>query len=69
MDQKTIILIVVVGVLVMFGAVQMYQINSLRDSLSGGIATQTVATQQGAGAGAGNVPANIQNLPSMVGGC
>ncbi len=69
MDQKTIILVVVIGVLVIFGAVQMYQINTLKNTLSGGVVTQSVATQQGAASGAGSTPANIQSLPSMVGGC
>ncbi|MEM3127008.1 MAG: hypothetical protein QW331_02990 [Candidatus Woesearchaeota archaeon] len=69
MDQKTTIIVIVIAVLVVFAGVQMYQINSLKNTLSGGVTTQTIAPQSGAAGGGASVPANIQNLPSMVGGC
>jgi len=69
MDQKTTIIVVVIALLVVFAGVQMYQINSLKSTLTGGVAAQTVAPQGGHTSGGGSTPANIQNLPSMVGGC
>ncbi len=73
MNKNTVIVIVLV-VLVLVTLVQAVQLVSLRSKIaSGAIATigsssQNIVSQSGQGGNA-QVPKNIQNLPSMVGGC
>ncbi|HIH04981.1 TPA: hypothetical protein HA281_03020 [Candidatus Woesearchaeota archaeon] len=73
MDTKTIVMLVMVGLLVLVSAVQAVELMGLKDKLSddslkvsGASAKATV----GASSGAGNsLSQNINSLPSMVGGC
>ncbi len=69
--NKNLIIAVVLGVLVVFAAIQAFQLMGLKDSLAGR-STATVSTpvqSSGGGAGAPALPSSLQDLPSMVGGC
>jgi hypothetical protein len=71
--NKNVVIAVVLGVLVLIAAVQAFQLVGLKARLAGGT-VQTAsagapAPASGGDAGAAQLPANIQNLPSMVGGC
>ncbi len=67
--DKNIIIAIVLGILVLVSIVQAIQLNELKTKLSEGSLTLSKAgsaTSTSSGAG---VPSNIQDLPSMVGGC
>ncbi|MBI4141163.1 hypothetical protein HY485_04980 [Candidatus Woesearchaeota archaeon] len=67
MNQTTIVAIVL-GVLVLIAAVQAFQFSQIKSQLGSGTATvQTTAAPSSSGAP--SVPASLQNLPQMVGGC
>ena len=66
MDRNVIIVIVLV-VLVLLTAVQAIQLSSLKSSISTGKVSVGNAPAQNSGGA--SVPSNIQDLPSMVGGC
>ena len=69
MDRNVIIVIVLV-VLVLLTAVQAIQLSALKTSINTNKgSTGSVSTQTGGAPSGGSVPSNIQNLPSMVGGC
>ena len=65
MNRNEIIVIVLV-VLVLLTAVQAIQLSSLKSGISTGKVSVGSAPAQSSGA---SVPSNIQDLPSMVGGC
>lgn len=73
--KTTTILAVVLGVLVLISIVQAFQLYSVKGALNEGNVklggtSQTVKTATGSSSGSGgDIPANIQNLPNMVGGC
>ena len=75
MDKKTRNLIIagVLAVLVLIGLVQTYQLYTLKSS--GGILTTNTASSSSSVASGSqqstpsDTPNNLQNLPSMVGGC
>lgn len=68
--NKNLLISVVLGVLVVIAVFQAVQLVGLKNQLGGavnvGSATASVAGQSGGGA---ELPSNLQNLPSMVGGC
>ena len=66
MDQK-IIVAIVLGVLVLIAAVQAFQFSQIKSQLSSGAAS--VPSAVASSNGAPSVPASLQNLPQMVGGC
>lgn len=72
MNKNTIVLIIFV-VLVLVSTVQAFQLISLKSKLSTegiSISKQSVkATNNPTESGGASLPANIQNLPGMVGGC
>ena len=69
--DKNVIMAIVLGALVVVAALQAFQLFGLKNQLSSGaVQTTTVSTPTQTGGSSGNtVPSNIQNLPSMVGGC
>lgn len=68
--NKNLLIMIVLAVLVLVSAVQAVQLNDLRTKIaSGEIKTTGAATANTPSSGAASVPSNIQNLPSMVGGC
>ena len=66
--NRNVIIVIVLAVLLLLTAVQAIQLNSLKTSISTGKVSVGSAPAQGSGGG-GGVPSNIQDLPSMVGGC
>ena len=64
--NRNVLIVIVLVVLVLLTAVQAIQLNSLKTSISTGKISVGSAPSQGSG---GSVPSNIQDLPSMVGGC
>ena len=67
MDRNVIIVIVLV-VLVLLTAVQAIQLSAFKTSISEGTGKVSVGSTPSSSGGA-SVPSNIQDLPSMVGGC
>ncbi len=74
MNKNTIVL-VILAVLVLVSAVQAVQLVSLKTKIgTEGISAKSVkvtgsSPQAGASSESPSLPANIQNLPGMVGGC
>ena len=65
--NRNVIIVIVLVVLVLLTAVQAIQLSSLKTSISTGkinVAGAAPSTSSG-----NSVPSNINNLPSMVGGC
>lgn len=69
--EKNVILAIVLGALVVIAALQAFQLFGLKNKISSGnVQTVSGANAPAAGQGSGGaVPSNLQNLPSMVGGC
>ncbi len=72
MERKEILVVVLIGVLLITTALQTAQLMGLSKSsvvvsAKTGAAPSPTANSRAASAPA--VPANLQNLPSMVGGC
>ena len=73
--EKNTIVGIVLGILVLVSVVQAFQMTSLRSQLSGGnvqsaaAGTPVSGPAPSGGAKAAQVPASLQNLPDMVGGC
>ncbi len=63
--DKNIVIAIVLGALILIAGVQAYQLFALKDKLSGGQISAGAPVQ----AGSPQLPDNLQNLPSMVGGC
>ncbi len=74
MDTKTVIMAVLVGLLVLVSAVQSFELMGLKSKLSDeGVSlskasAKTTVGAQGSGGGS-SLSKNLDNLPSMVGGC
>jgi hypothetical protein len=71
--KTNVVVAVILGVLVLIAAVQAFQLVGLKTRLAGG-AVQTAsvgapAPAAGQAGGAAQLPSNLENLPSMVGGC
>jgi hypothetical protein len=72
--KSNVVIAVILGVLVLIAAVQAFQLVGLKTKLAGG-AVQTatagasLAAASGGQAGGAQLPPNLQDLPSMVGGC
>ena len=70
--NRNMIIVIVLVVLVLLTAVQAVQLSALKSQISTGKLSSagagTPVQSSGAPSGAG-IPSNIQNLPSMVGGC
>ncbi|MBS3114514.1 hypothetical protein J4448_05420 [Candidatus Woesearchaeota archaeon] len=64
--NRNVIIVIVLVVLVLLTAVQAIQLSGLKTSISTGKVNVGSAPSQ---SGSGGVPSNIQDLPSMVGGC
>ncbi len=69
METKEIILLAVIGLLVITAAIQTVQLVKLSSSevgVSSSSSSSSVPSQAGSSSSA---PANLDDLPSMVGGC
>jgi hypothetical protein len=71
--NKNLVIAIVLGALVLIAVVQAWQLAGIKSSVaSGGVRTASVGTPVASGGGGGGgaqLPSNLQNLPSMVGGC
>jgi len=66
--NKNMLIVIVLVVLVLLTAVQAVQLSSLKSQIKAG--KISVGTSQGATSGSSaSVPSNLNDLPSMVGGC
>ena len=73
-SKKMIVMMVLVGVLVLVSAVQTVELMQLKgklsdESLTLGKAAQKTSIGSSGGASGGSLSKNLENLPSMVGGC
>ncbi|MBI4017286.1 MAG: hypothetical protein HY363_06360 [Candidatus Aenigmarchaeota archaeon] len=67
--DKNVIIAIVLGALVLVAGIQAFSLMSLTSKVqSGGAVVSAPAQAAGGGSGAA-LPSNLQNLPSMVGGC
>ncbi len=64
--NKNVVIAIVLGALVLIAGVQAFQLFTLKTKLAGGQISTTAAPQAG---GSPQLPNNLENLPSMVGGC
>ncbi|MBI2655822.1 hypothetical protein HYX06_05380 [Candidatus Woesearchaeota archaeon] len=64
--NRNVIIVIVLVVLVLLTAVQAIQLSALKSSISTGKVAVGSVPVQSSGA---SIPSNIQDLPSMVGGC
>ncbi|MBI2139947.1 hypothetical protein HYU14_03415 [Candidatus Woesearchaeota archaeon] len=73
--KQSVIATIILAVLVLVALVQAFQLNGLSDALEEGkmsIGSGSGKTATGAASGGSKpaaLPASVQNLPSMVGGC
>ncbi|RJQ22098.1 hypothetical protein C4580_01335 [Candidatus Woesearchaeota archaeon] len=67
--NKNVVIAIVLGALVLIAGVQAFQLFSLKNTLAQGQYSTTATAQAGTGASNPQLPSNLQNLPSMVGGC
>ena len=78
MKQSTLVAIIL-GILLLISVVQAFQLNTIKNKVASGTLSVSSASSgspsaSGAASGAngkqvGQLPANIQDLPQMVGGC
>ena len=66
--NKNVVIAIVLGALVLIAGVQAFQLFTLKTKLSSGQIGTTVSAQS-AGGSSPQLPSNLENLPSMVGGC
>ena len=67
--NKNVVIAVVLGALVLIAGVQAFQLFSLKTKLVGGEMSVSTPTQASGGGGSAKLPSNLENLPTMVGGC
>lgn len=67
MEKNTLVLLVL-GVLIVVAVVQAVQFSGLAQKIGGG-AVAVVAPQSAGSGQQAKLPSNLDNLPSMVGGC
>ena len=73
-DTKTIVMMVMLGLLVLVSLVQAVELMGLKEKLSDETLTVSsssakTAVGTSAGSGSGALSKNLESLPSMVGGC
>ena len=68
--DKNVIISVVLGILLIVSVVQAFQLSALKEDVaSGALAPRAGVAASGGSPSGASLPSNIQNLPSMVGGC
>ena len=72
--KKDTVIAIVLGVLLVISALQALQLSTLKSNLKDGVSlnTKTASTpakSSGATDGGASLPASLENLPTMVGGC
>jgi hypothetical protein len=67
--NKNMVIAIVLGALVLIAGVQAFQLFSLKTKLASGQISTGTTTQASSGGSTPQLPSNLQNLPSQVGGC
>ncbi|MBI4148638.1 hypothetical protein HY490_05080 [Candidatus Woesearchaeota archaeon] len=67
--DKNILIAIVLGALILVAGIQAYSLMSLTSKVQSGGVSVSSPVQSGGGSGGASLPSNLQNLPSMVGGC
>lgn len=73
--KKNLFMAIILVVLVLISFVQAFQLNSLKNKLADSSVSidaksgSTAVASGGSSGGSASLPSNIQNLPTMVGGC
>ena len=74
--NKTTIVAIILGVLVLISVVQAVQLNGLKEKVSEGqlsvksaSSTTAVASSGSSGKTTASLPSSVKDLPQMVGGC
>lgn len=67
--NKNVIIAIVLGALVLIAGIQAFQLFTLKDKLGSGQISTGTSTQANAGGSSPQLPSNLQDLPSQVGGC
>ena len=72
--KKTTIIALVLGILVIISVVQSFQLYGLKEKIADGelslsSSSSSTGLATSSGKETGSLPANLQNLPEMVGGC
>ncbi len=68
--NKNMVIAIVLGALVLIAGIQAFQLFTLKSNLAMGGTSVTTATQSSGGSGGSpKLPGNLENLPTMVGGC
>lgn len=68
--DKNVVIAIVLGALVLIAGIQAFQLYSFKSKLAdGGYQAGTATQASGAGGSNPQLPSNLQNLPTMVGGC
>ena len=68
--NKNVVIAIVLGALVLIAGVQAFQLFTLKSKLAEGQFATSSPTQAGTASGSSpQLPSNLQNLPTMVGGC
>ena len=66
--NKNVVIAIVLGALVLIAGIQAFQLFTLKEKLGSGQISTSTATASGGG-GSPQLPSNLANLPSQVGGC
>jgi hypothetical protein len=67
--NKNMVIAIVLGALVLIAGVQAFQLFSLKTKLGSGELSAGTVTQAASSGSSPQLPSNLQNLPSQVGGC
>jgi len=73
--EKTTIVAIILGVLVLVSVVQAFQLNGLKEKVADGqlkvssSSSTPVTSSAGADKKTAALPSSVKNLPDMVGGC
>ena len=67
--DKNVVIAIVLGALVLIAGAQAFQLFTLKNKIAEGSVGVSAQTQVGASASSPQLPSNLQNLPSMGGGC
>jgi len=68
--NKNMVIAIVLGALVLIAGIQAFQLFGLKTKLATGeISTGTATQSSGGSGGSPKLPSNLENLPTMVGGC
>lgn len=68
-SKKFVVMAVIMGLLILVAGVQAVELVSLKNKLNSGLSTLSASSGKTSTSSGASLPNNLQNLPSMVGGC